>query len=212
MSYLNDLNLIRVFGFYLLIMFLASMLRRYRLYHMVGEMIASMPKRWPKLLEVIKQQRLVFLTGATLWPTLVMLVVTVLYMISSRLIFPQADVRLDDILDFWWLPLALGIPGGMMLALDLYGIIQSSWFDRSASEQYLDEAEYWLRSWKAPVVKIVTLGYINPRRMVADEVYKALLEARSSLHYNLWWITVQMSLRISFGLALWSVWAFHPGI
>ena len=37
-------------------------------------------------------------------------------------------------------------------------------------EKYFDQAEYWLRPWTAPVVRVFTFGYINPRQMVATEV------------------------------------------
>ncbi len=43
--------------------------------------------------------------------------------------------------------------------------------------------------------------------MVAEEVRKALIDASNLLNTTLWWVSVQMSLRFSFGLSLWLTWA-----
>ncbi len=45
-----------------------------------------------------------------------------------------------------------------MLAVDLYFIIRVGAIDRGETERYLDEAEHWLTSWKAPLIKTVTLA------------------------------------------------------
>jgi hypothetical protein len=72
-------------------------------------------------------------------------------------------------------------------------------------------AENWLTSWKAPVVRFVTLGYVDPRRMVSSEVHKALTAISDLINRNLYWMSLQIGLRVVFGLALWSTWAlFGP--
>ncbi len=58
----------------------------------------------------------------------------------------------------------------------------------------------------AHVVKIVTFGRINPRRKVAEEVQKALVDASNLLNTTLWWVNLQMALRFAFGLSLWIGW------
>ena len=65
----------------------------------------------------------------------------------------------------------------------------------------------WLTSRTAHVVRFFTLGFVNPRRLVNTEVQKALVDATRQLNTNLWWMTVQMGLRIAFGLSLWLTWA-----
>jgi len=61
-----------------------------------------------------------------------------------------------------------------------------------------------------PVVRMVTFGYVNPRRMVAVEVRKALVEASRLLNSTFWWVSVQTGLRVLFGLALWLIFALQP--
>jgi hypothetical protein len=94
-----------------------------------------------------------------------------------------------------------------MIAFDMWGILEVSTVNQAEVAKYFDEAEYWLRSWTAPVVHFFTLGKINPRQMVRVEVQKALLEASQMINTNLWWITGQVSLRVAFGLALWLTYA-----
>jgi hypothetical protein len=90
-----------------------------------------------------------------------------------------------------------------MLGVDFYCTVVVGEVDQALLQKYFDEAEYWLRSWTAPVVRILSLGTINPRQMVAVEVRKALLEASRMLNANLWWMATQIGLRFAFGLSLW---------
>ena len=88
---------------------------------------------------------------------------------------------------------AIGM-GSLMLAVDGYATFSAGEVDRRLMEQYFDQAEYWLNSPTAHVVKVVTFGYVNPRRMVADEVRKALVAASNVLNTSLWWWNVQIAL------------------
>ena len=45
------------------------------------------------------------------------------------------------------------------------------------------------------------------RRMVNDEVQKALVSASDLLNRNLYLTALQMGLRVAFGLGLWLTWA-----
>jgi hypothetical protein len=105
----------------------------------------------------------------------------------------------------------LTIVGLAMLVVDVYCTFVAGEVDQPGAEKYFDEAEYWLRSWKAPVVHFFTLGRINPRQMVAAEVQKALLEASALINSSMWWLTAQVGLRVAFGLTLWVTYAFVLG-
>lgn len=93
-----------------------------------------------------------------------------------------------------------------MVAVDVYTILVVGEIDHPEMEKYFDQAEFWLKSPTAAVVRVVTFGYVNPRRMVHEEVRKALLGASQLLNFNLWWVVGQIGLRVSFGLALWLTW------
>jgi hypothetical protein len=99
-----------------------------------------------------------------------------------------------------------------MAFFDVYSLYLVGQIDRDMLEKYFDEAEYWLRSKTAHVVRVVSFGYINPRRMVAEEVEKALVQVGDMLNFTLWWVIVQMGLRFAFAMSLWLTWAImHSG-
>ena len=59
-----------------------------------------------------------------------------------------------------------------MIAFDVYGTARVGQIDQVEMEKYFGQAEFWLGSKTAHVVRVVTFGYINPRKMVAEEVQK----------------------------------------
>jgi hypothetical protein len=208
MSGLWGLNLIRLFDFYLATTFLLSTAVRVRQYAAVLGVVRSLPARWPRLMALVKQHRGIFLTWETAAPAALALLLMLAQMLASRLLWPEAGVppggltvgRLGEH------PLALpfvGLFGLGMLAVDVYFILVVSEVDRGEIEKYLDQAEFWLKSWAAPVVKTVTFGYVNPRKMVAVEVQSALVSGSKMLNVNLWWVVLQVALRIGYGLSLW---------
>ena len=95
----------------------------------------------------------------------------------------------------------------VMLGVDIYATVVVAEVDRTEMEKYFDQAEYWLKSWTAPVVRVFTFGFINPRQMVAVEVRNALEEATRLLNSTLWWVSAQVTLRIAYGLSLWLTYA-----
>jgi len=207
-----DLNLIHLFTFYLAAAFLLSTVRRLRQYHDVAQLAFAAPNRWPRVLEQIKGHWIMFLTWTTLRPAAIALGLLLVQMICSRMIWPTANLTLRDLLDEWWMTSLVLLALAAMLAVDLYFIIRVGAIDRGETARYLDEAEHWLTSWKAPLIKTVTLGYINPRQMVYIEVQKAVEEGRGLLHRTLWWMSAQAGLRTLYGLLLWLTWAVHPAV
>lgn len=205
-----DLNLIHLFTFYLAAAFLLSTVRRLRQYHDVAQLAFAAPNRWPRVLEQIKGHWIMFLTWTTLRPVSIALGLLLVQMICSRMIWPTAVLTLRDLLDAWWVTALVLLSLSAMLAVDLYFIIRVGALDRGETERYLDEAEHWLTSWKAPLIRTVTLGYINPRQMVYIEVQRAVEEGRGLLHRTLWWVSAQAGLRTLYGLLLWLAWAVHP--
>src|SRR5262249_3692174 len=131
-----------------------------------------------------------------------------LHSLACRLVWPHAALTVGELEDLRAAVPVVTILGIAMVALDLYATFKVGQVDRRLLERYFDQAEYWLRSWVAPVVHVFTLGYINPRRMVAVEVRKALVDASRLLNTTLWWVSGQVGLRIAFGLSLWLAYAF----
>jgi hypothetical protein len=210
MSWLSDVRVIRFFSFYLTLMFLVSTYLRLRQYQASLALVRALPQRYPNLLRLLRQHSRVFLNTATVRPVVIVLVLLVANTVACRLIWPTADDFTGANLFETWpvLPFVL-ITGPAMLAFDIYTTARVGIIDREMMEKYFDQAEYWLRSWQAPVVTIVTLGYVDPRKIVDKEVQSALVKATELLNSTLWWVSIQTGLRIAFGLSLWISYALH---
>ena len=209
MSYLwNDLNLLHVLTFYLLIMFVAGIWRRVRQYGEFGRLALSMPQRWPRLLKLIKEHRTIFMTFKTVAPSVLMLTLSLIQFLLSNRLLPHADVTLVKLFsnNFLW-PIT-SLLGAGLLTYDIYFLIVVDEIDRPMLEKNFDQAEFWLTSKAASVVKFFTLGRINPRGMVAQEVREALVYASGTVNQSLWLISLSTGLRIGFGVSLWIVWVW----
>jgi hypothetical protein len=216
MSRIGDLSLIHLFDFYLATTFLLSTASRVRQYSAVLALVRSFASRWPRLMELVKQHRGIFLTWQTLAPAVLALALLVIQTLASRLLWPEAGrppngLTVERLLRH---PLAVpfvGLFGLGMLAVDVYFILVVGEVDRPQVEKYLDQAEFWLKSWAAPVVRTMTFGFVNPRKLVAVEVRTALIDASKVLNTNLWWVVLQTALRVGYGLSLWLTYALTTG-
>ena len=216
MTDLWDLSLLHAFDFYLMFVFLAGTIRRIDQYRHFASLVFSLPGRWPRLLALVKEHRTVFLTWATVLPALLALLLWVVQLFASRLVWPEAGLpphglTTARLVDHWPALLAVVPLCLAMVGIDLYGILVAGEVNRVELEKHLDRAEYWLRSRAATAVRVFTLGFVNPRHMVAVEVRKALIDASRLLNTTLWWVIWQTALRIAFGLSLWLTWAATRG-
>ncbi len=214
-----QLSPIRTFDFYLVLLFVASVSRRLDLYRHVVGMVFKFAGRWPHLFKLVKEHRTILLSFRTLLPALLVLLLFIVQTIASRWIWPEAThpptgLTYGRLAEYWWADLVVLPLGVAMVALDIYGILVVGKIDRALLEKYFDQAEYWLTSRSAHVVRFFTLGFINPRRLVSQEVQKALHGATKQLNSTLWWTSMQMGLRIAVGLSLWLTWALtlHEGM
>ncbi|MFO0841336.1 MAG: hypothetical protein U0797_02910 [Gemmataceae bacterium] len=210
MDGLLDLRLIRFFSFYLAVVFVVSTFLRLRQYRAVLSLVVRLRSRWPNLTALVLTHRHIFLTPRTYLPLVIVLALLAANMLASRLVWPQAD-RFDvrELLHLWpAIPFVLAT-GVAMVAFDTLGTVRVGEVDQTLLEGYFDQAEGWLRGWKAPVVRFLSLGYIDPRQLVDKEVRGALEMASDLLNNTLWWVSAQAVLRILFGLCLWSSYALR---
>src|SRR6266700_2523782 len=129
------LNLIHFFDFYLAWMFLVSAYRRFRQYQTIGQLVFAGPGRWPRLLQLIRQHRTIFLTWKTAAPALLALGLFLLQLAASRLMWPEAGaephgLELHKVVEQWIDLLYLVPLAAAMIAFDLWGIIVVGAVDR----------------------------------------------------------------------------------
>lgn len=208
LGWFDTLNLLDVFNYYLILGFLVSTGISLRNYRAFFGMMYRCPNRWPKLLELVKKYRTIFLG----WPTLLAIGLALALMLSNslalRLMWVHAHVSFEEL---WgrWLPLvAIVLAGAFMFFLDCKAILSVRHFDRAALEVKLDKAESWLKSWVAPALRIATFGFVNPRKIVGAEVERALVEANWILIGGMWRYSFRIGLQLAVGLCLWLTWAF----
>lgn len=208
LAWLDTLNLLDVFNYYLILAFLVSTGIHIRTYQAILGFVFACPSRWPKLLELVKKHRTIFLG----WPMLLAVGLAFALMLSNslaiRFVWVPAKVTFEDLRGLW-LPLAAVIlSGGLMFILDWKAIFSVGHFDRSALERDLDKAESWLKSWLAPALRMVTFGFVNPRKIVGAEVQRLLVEANWIMIGGMWRSSLRIGAQIAFGLSLWLTWAF----
>lgn len=200
-------NLIRVFDFYVTLMFVISLLRRWDVYWNAVRILVAVRGRWPKLMGRLAEHQSVLLNWSFFRPALLALLLTVVQLVVSRVIYPRANLTFPMLDSGWWVA-AIVVPMVPMLAVDLYFIVRVAKFDHDEAVKYLDQAEVWLGR-KGRLVRVLTLGIVNPKRIVDAELQKSLATAQASLSASLWWVSVQIGLRLAFGLSLWAVWFAH---
>src|SRR5579862_4958956 len=104
LAWLDTLNLLEVFNYYLIIAFIASTAVNVGRYRAILGVLYSFPSRWPKLLILVNKHRTIFFG----WPTLLAIGLAFLLMVCNslaiRLIWTQAGVTFEQL---WrhWLPL-----------------------------------------------------------------------------------------------------------
>jgi hypothetical protein len=207
MSRFEAANLIRVFDFYLASMFLLSFARRYVVYWDAVRILFAVRGRWPKLLDRLKQHHGVLVTSEVIRPLGVALGLTLIQVICSRVIWPQAELTVREVAESGWRLAVVLAAAAPMVAVDVYFLVRVGRFDRTETEKYLDLAEHWLASWKTPLIRVATLGYVNPDRMVEDELKKGLRELGETVGWASRWVAIQVACRVVFGLVIWLLWA-----
>jgi hypothetical protein len=206
MNALRSLNLLAGLDYYLVLTFIVSIVMRYRQYRTLAGLLWSAPGRWPKLIQLLRQQRRVFFTWPTLVPVALTFLLMLVHLLAYNLIWPAARVTPADLWERWIGFLSAVFFGLGMLVLD-YDACFNVWeFDRPDLERYLDQAEYWLRSWVSPAVSILTFGYFNPRKIVHEEALTALTNASMDMKRMMWRWSLQIAVRLAFGLTLWMTW------
>jgi hypothetical protein len=209
MNWFASVNLIQLFDFYLAAMFVLGTYRRIAQYRAFAGLALGMPGRWPHLFQLVRQFRTIFMTWNTVLPSILALVIWVAHTLASRLIWHNAILTGADLLVQWKACCVMLPIGAAMLGVDIYFLVVVGEIDRAGIETNFDQAEHWLSSWHAPAVHFLSLGYVNPRRMVHEEVRTALVAASDLLNRSLYWTCVQMGLRVLFGLGLWMTWALR---
>ncbi len=103
----QPLNLIRVFDFYVTLMFVISLVRRWDVYLNAVRILVAVRGRWPKLISRLSEHSSLILNWSFFRPAILALVLTAVQLVVSRLIFPKA--RLTGPPSLWWVSVQIGL-------------------------------------------------------------------------------------------------------
>jgi hypothetical protein len=208
---LADVNLIRLFDLYLVLMMCISLWRRWRVYVDAVRLGWSTLRTRKRLLGRVGPQVRLLFTRSVVVPLAVVALMTVVQWVCSRLIWPQSLVPLGDVGGSWWKLLLVLVGLIPMLGVDVYFLIKVGRFDHNSTAEYLDYAEKWL-GWRGRAVRVATAGVVNPTKIVDAEVRKGLEYLGQTASWAMWWTSAQSVLRVTFGLLVWLLWATNrPG-
>jgi hypothetical protein len=203
LTWLNTVNLIDVFSYYLVLVFLVGTGMRIRSYRAILGLVLASPSRWPKLLALVRKHRTVFLGWPMFLASGLTLVLILSNSLATRLVWASASVNFGELWKHWPALVAVVVTGGLMLFLDCRASSRSGQFDRAALEQDLDKAESWLHSWMSPALSFVTFGFINPRKIVGAEVQRLLVDANWVVIGGMRRTSLRIGMQLAFGLSLW---------
>lgn len=206
---MDDVNLIDAFNYYLIIAFVVGTILRTRNYLAMTRLIYQSKHRWPKLRALAKADWAIFLRWSTVFPMAATLVLTIGNTWASHFVWTDARVTFQDLWSHSLAFIAVGVTAALMGFLDFKAVFLFAQVDRPTIEAILDRAEHWLVSWKAPAVRVLSLGFIHPRRIVGEQVHQALVDASVGIGGQLWYLSLQIVLRIALGLALWITWVVN---
>ncbi len=209
MRSLEAANLIRIFDFYLAVMLMFGLIRRWQVYYDTVRLLIILRGRWPRLVDRIAQHKAELINWPIMRPVILALVLMLTQMIASRLIWPQATIQVGNLSEPWWQSVLLLVFFVPMVAVDTYFLIRVGLFNRTETEKYLDQAEKWSGTQRAKLIRLVTLGKIDPEKMVDTEVKKGLGALALTMQGAMWWVSLQAGLRLLFGLTIWLVWAIR---
>jgi len=208
MRSLLDFNFFSFLNVYLIVTFVLGTALRIKQYFALVDLVLALPERWPNLSQLLMKHKTLFLTWKTLLPLLITFIIMVVNFIAYMWVWPMAQITPGYLVEHP-LPLLYLVPvTAGMLYLDVRAVFSIGVINRAELDPYFDQAEYWLRSWVAPAVKILTFGFVNPRKMVHEEVRKALESVGDQFSEMMWQWALQIGMRLVFGLSLWLTWAF----
>ena len=210
-DFILDLNLLRVFIWYVAILFLISLALRIRFYLSIYDIARYVAEACPSVFRLVHEHW--FLCVRDRFLTLVGLYGGILaaYLLVSRLVWPAASVSVRDLADADPL-LLVGhvVLFGLMVATDLVLVLQTSVVDKNRIIQDLAFAERWLGGKVYSVLDM--LGRWNPIKNYADN-----LTAQTMVWFNVLFrgsvrsMIVQTVLRVFVGSALFiSNAVLHP--
>jgi hypothetical protein len=208
---LSAINLMASYERYLVLTFVLSLMLRFRQYHTNVRFAWAFPQHWPNVLEIIKKHSSIFVTWTTVLPVAITLGILLAHTICYRLIWSEAVVTPGGLRQHL-LVLAFLLPVCLwMICLDLTTLFRASQLDFTEIERNLSKGEFALTSRALSALRLASLGFFNPRKLVEHRVADSLQGVRLALLAQLRSWSFHTAVRITFGFLLWLGYAHLSG-
>lgn len=196
---------------YLVLTFVLSLMLRFRQYHTNVRFAWAFPQQWPNVLGIIKKHSNIFLTWTTLLPVAITLGILLTHTVCYRLIWSEAIVTPGELgrhplVTAFLLPVSL-----WMICLDVRTLFRASQLDFAEIEKNLSKGEFALTSRAISALRLASLGFFNPRKLVETRVADSLQGVRLALLAQLRSWSFHTAVRITFGFLLWFAYAHLSG-
>ena len=138
MGEFRALNLIHLFDFYLMFLFALGLWRRFGQYRQIAQLVLTGPGRWPNLLKLVRQHHTIFMTGPTLLPAFLALLLSLVQLIAPNemrgrvmsiyMLAFRGGMPLGSLISGWLAvslgaPTVIGINGGLLVLVAVYFLI-----------------------------------------------------------------------------------------
>lgn len=201
-AYVRDLNLLRVFIWYVTALFVASLALRVRFYSAVYAVTRYVARSCPNVFRLIHQHLFLCVRDRLLALVYAYGGILAAYLVLSRWVWKDARVSPAELaeLDPAILLLTL-VMSGSMIAVDLVLTLQTSVIDEKRVTEDLQYAESWLGSRLSMVLNV--LGRWNPIKNYADHATaETMLWLNILFRGSMRMMILQTSLRIIVGTCL----------
>lgn len=204
-EWLLTTNLLALFLWYILILFLLSIALRIRFYRSVVDIAQHVKSFCPRIFNLISEHWILCTRNGLLVWAGAYVGVFIPYYILNRFVWPSVNVTFLDLaaVHHGLLTIELVLVG-LMVTLDFVLILQVSVIDTERIKSDLTWSEDWLSGRLFRVLE--TLGRWNPIKIYAGAMTaESMIWLNKIFRYGLWSMILQLSLRLAVAGILYGV-------
>lgn len=193
---------------YLLILVVATVALRFRVWRDFATIACQFPDRWPRLFGVIIEHKHLLLNRSTVLPIAMAVSLAAIHTICRHWLLSDAELSVASVVQIPPALLLLACCGGYMLYLDYRVLQRSTPFRRAELEKRFNRGELALAKSVDWTVRICTFGFVSSTKIVEEQVEEALEEECAAVEEQMKGWLGRTMVRLAFGMSCWLSWAF----
>ena len=193
---------------YVVILVVATVVLRFRVWRDLATVAYQFPNRWPRLFGVIVENKSLLFNRSTLLPIVMALTLAAVHTLCRHWLLSDAELSLLSVIEIPPALLLLACCGGYMLYLDYQVLQRSTPFQRAELEKRFNRGELALAKTVDWTVRICTLGFVSSTKIVEEQVTEALEEECTVVEEQMKGWLGRTIVRFAFGMTCWLCWAY----